>query len=90
MQSAPRRHWSNSPGDCPGVTRVRRRWAARVFAAGKWVHLGLFTEWEACRVARSARQLKRLGELDDCETAEDVRRVVRAAVIDPDGRFRGV
>lgn len=84
------RYWSNAPGDCPGVTRSRRKFKARLFALGRYVHLGLYSEWEACRIARVARRMKEDGRLDACSSPAEVRRAVREAAIAPDGRFRDV
>jgi hypothetical protein len=72
------RFWSTQRGDRPGCRRHGRKFVARIYWKGGYVHLGLFaTDGEAARARKVADDLKAAGGFDRCRSRADVRRVVR-------------
>lgn len=62
QSSAPKRWWSTRPSDTPGVYRRHRKWQARIYFGGRFLHLGCYaTEREAIRARRAAEERKAAG-----------------------------
>ena len=62
----------------PGVYRYHRKYCARILHRDRWVWLGLYpSAREAEQVRQQADAMKRAGLFEGCDTAMDVRHLVR-------------